>query len=97
MRSREELKAKEDALYEGDEADPVVRAKLDALGFLLGDTDCITDAELDPPQSNEDIDLIIAELRNDRDKVPEYSLFGDPNWRITDAQIQICEWAKGES
>ena len=60
MRDTYLLKTKEDALYEGDSEDPIIRGKLDALGFLLGETDPITDAEVAVPQSDEDLDKLIA-------------------------------------
>ena len=98
MKDKIDLKIKEDELYdsEGGREDPIARAKLDAIGFILGESDPITEAELEPPENDADLDNIIAELKKDRDNIPEYSYFGDPNWRIIDTQIQICEWAKGE-
>jgi len=95
MKDKFELQAKEDALYEGDCEDPIIRAKLDAIGFLLGETATITDEPTAVPQSDEDLDKLIAELGKDKNSVPEYSAFGDPNWRVSDAMIEICEWAKG--
>ena len=96
MKANFELRAKEDALYEGDSEDPIIRAKLDALGFLGGNRDSITDDEGTPvPQSDEDLGKLIAILQTDRGNIREYSAFGDPNWKIIDAQVEICEWAKG--
>ena len=95
MKAKFELKAKEDALYEGDSEDSIIRAKLDTVGFLLGETDPITDEPTDVPQTDEDLDKLIEALKKDKNSVPEYSAFGDPNWRISDAMIEICEWAKG--
>ena len=95
MKAEFELKAKEDALYEGDSEDPIIRAKLDTIGFLLGETDPITDEPTDVPQTDEDLDKLIEVLKKDKNSVPEYSAFGDPNWRVSDAMIEICESAKG--
>ena len=103
MKARIELKAKEDELYDeldGCEEDrceyKVARGKLDAIGFLLGETDPITDDEdASVPQSDEDLDRLIATLKAERENIAEYSFFGDPNWKVCDAQIEICEWAKG--
>lgn len=97
MKDKIDLSLEEDALYEeaGDEPDSITRAKLDAIGFLRGETDCITDEEIEPPKTDEDIDRLIAILRKERGEIAEYSLFGDPNWQMIDAQIEICEWAKG--
>lgn len=97
MKDKIELKNLEnefwDALGEGE--DPIIQGKIDAIGFLLGETDPITDEEVAVPESDEDLDKLIAVLKKERENVPECSLFGDPNWKITDAQIEVCEWAKG--
>lgn len=97
MKDKIDLKLEEAALYEetGDEPDSITRAKLDAIGFLLGEIDCITEEEIKPPQTDEEIDKLIAILRKERAGIPEYSLFGDPSWQMIDAQREICEWAKG--
>ena len=55
----------------------------------------ITDEDVAIPQSDEDLDKLIAILKAEKENIPEYSLFGDPNWQIFNAQIEICEWAKG--
>ena len=97
MKSKIALRIKEDDLYDeaGDGDDPITKAKRDAISFLLGDGDGITEEELPAPQTDADLDNLIAALKRDRESMPEYSMFGDPNWQETDAQIRICEWAKG--
>jgi hypothetical protein len=97
MKDKIDLKIKEDELYDEmppDGDDEITRAKLDAISFLLGEGDPITSAELDSPQADADLDKLIAELKKDRENIPEYSAFGDTNWKCIDAQIKICEWAK---
>ncbi len=94
MKDKYQLKIKEDELWEGDNEDPVTRGKTDAIGFLLGDLDSITDEEIAVPQTDEELDKLIAVLKAEKQSYPEYSYFGDPNWKIVDAQIEICEWAK---
>jgi len=94
MKDKYQLKRKEDELWESGE-DEVTRGKRDAISFLRGELEPITDADVAVPQSDEDLDNLIAILRTEKEGIPEYSLFGDPNWKITDAQIEICEWAKG--
>ena len=100
MKSRAELSQRQDDLYDVfDEAggeSPVIQAKLDATGFLLGETDPIVDGAITPPKTDKDIDDLIARLRDERGTLPRFSAFGDPNWSMIDAQIEICEWAKGE-
>lgn len=98
MKDKYQLKDKEDALYDasGEGDNPIIRGKLDAIGFLLGETDPITDEDVPAPQTDKDLDNLIAILRKERANIREYSAFGDPNWKIIDAQIEICEWAKGK-
>lgn len=97
MKDKIDIKIKLEEL--GDE-DPnfeneSIKAKVDTLTFILGDADPITDEEMEPPTSDAELDQLIEVLRREREEVPRYSFFGDDNWRIVDAQIQICEWAKG--
>ncbi len=96
MKIKSELRIKEEELYNelGESEDPIIRAKLDAIGFLLGETDPITESDCSVPQSDEELDHLITILKEEREKVPKYSAFGDPNWKTTDAQINICKWAK---
>lgn len=99
MKDKYQLKTRQDNICntrDEDYENPILRAKDEALGFLLGDADPITDAEMSVPETDEDLDKLIAQLRQEREGIPAYSAFGDPNWKIIDAQIEICEWAKGE-
>lgn len=48
------------------------------------------------PKTDADLDRIIDTLREDRKNLPEHSTLDEPNWKMIDAQIEICEWAKGE-
>lgn len=99
MRDKIELQIKEEELWDvrGEgEGDPLITGKIDAIGFLQGETDPITDEDVPVPKTNEDLDKLIATLRTERENIAEYSAFGDPNWRVIDAQIEICEWAKGK-
>ena len=41
--------------------------------------------------TRQQIDAEIAKLKAERDTLPEFSFFGDPNWVIIDAQIDILE------
>ena len=95
MRTREELLRKQDELRAKDKEDPIITAQRDAIGFLLGELEPITDEKVAPPQTDEDIDNLIKVLRKEKAEIAEYSFFGDPNWQIADAQIELCEWAKG--
>lgn len=98
MKEKYQLKAKWDDICgarDGDYKNPILRAKDETLGFLLGEADPITDEDMKTPKTDEDLDKLIAVLKAERENIPEYSAFGDPNWRIIDAQIEICEWAKG--
>ena len=93
MKNKYQLKDKENEIWAGDE-DPVNGGRVDAIGFLRGETDPITDEEVAVPETDEDLDNLIAILRKEKENISEYSFFGDPNWKIIDAQIEICEWAK---
>lgn len=99
MKSKTDLKLKEDELWNsiGDEGDgdPVTRGQLDALGWLEGETDPITEEDVAVPTTDQELDNVIAILRKEKEDIAEYSFFGDPNWQVSDAQIEICEWAKG--
>lgn len=97
MKDKIELKIKEEELWDADDGrdDPIIRGQIDAIGFLCGDTDPITNEDIAVPQSDDDLDNLIALLRKEKTQIREYSMFGDPNWLIILAQIEICEWAKG--
>lgn len=42
-------------------------------------------------RSKEEIQKQIDGLKRDKEKLPEYSKFGDPNWQMIDAQLSILE------
>lgn len=42
-------------------------------------------------RSSEAVANQIAGLQRQREKLPEYSMFGDPNWQGIDAQIEILK------
>ena len=99
MKDKRDIERRIDHLYDDlDERspDPVVRAKVEALDFLLGDHDPICEAVLEAPTDDAGIAALIAALNDEKTTVPEYSAFGDPNWRITEGMVEILEWAKGE-
>ena len=97
MKDEYQLHAKEDELWatKGEKEDPILQGKIDAIGFLRGEADPITDADVPMPQTDEDLDRLIVILETEKKGIAEYSFFGDPNWKIIDAQIEICKWAKG--
>lgn len=98
MKNKQSLKLKQNEIYGAnpDLEDPVGRARCDTIDFLLGDGDPITDEDFPVPQSDGDLDELITALRKERKAYPEYSLFGDPNWKMIDVEIEICEWAKSK-
>lgn len=99
MKDKYQLKDREDELWEErseDEGNAILRAQCGALGFLRGETDPVTDAEMETSKTDEDLDKLIAQLQQEKENIREYSAFGDPNWQMLDAQIEICEWAKGK-
>lgn len=97
MRTKLELQQKQNDLYDvmGNRRIPVIQAQLDAIGFILGANDPITDEDMPVPKTNSDLDNVIKQLGKDKKTVPEYSAFGDHNWENIDAQIEIVRWAKG--
>ena len=97
MKDRIELKLKLEELEKEDPdfSSPTTEAKVNAIQFLLEDGDPITEEDMPIPKTDEDIDKLIAILRQERIKLPHYSFFGDDNWTNIDASIEICEWAKG--
>lgn len=98
MRDKYELREKQDAICDerdGDIEDPILQAKDETLGFLLGDMDSPAEAISEPPTTDEEIDKLIEAVRDEYKDLPEFSMFGDPNWEIRDAIIRILEWAKG--
>ncbi|KKN74984.1 hypothetical protein LCGC14_0384860 [marine sediment metagenome] len=75
--------------------DPVELAKYEALGFLLGDMDSPVESITEPPTTDDEINKLIEGVKAEYEGVPEFSMFGDPNWRVRDATIEILEWARG--
>ena len=57
--------------------------------------DSPAEAITEPPTTDEGIDKLIKAVKAEYEGIPEFSMFGDPNWRIRDATIEILEWAKG--
>ena len=80
---------------DGDEEDPVSNAQYEVLGWLLGGSDSPTDDDRPVATSDSDLDAAIAALKLERNNLPEYSMFRDPNWAIIDAQIAELEWCMG--
>ncbi len=74
--------------------DQVQTAQYSLLGWLLGESDPPMDDEMDPPTTDEQLDKAIAVLQAERENIPEYSVFGYPNWKIIDAQVAELEWCK---
>jgi hypothetical protein len=97
MRKEYELRIRQDRLLDSldDNDNPIARAKLEAIDFILGEGDPITNDELPTPKTDEDLDKLIATLEKEKHEVPEYSAFGDPNWKTSEAQIEMVKWAKG--
>ena len=96
MKNKVELRTHEKEIWDDDrmENDPIKRGELDVIGWLLGESDPITDEEIEIPTSDKELDKVIATLKTEKGNIREYSFFGDPNWKIFDAQIEICKWAK---
>ena len=98
MKDKIDISLEENAIYgevTDDEPTPTQRAQLDALGWVKGEADPITDngVEVYGRLATEDeVKQAIEQLKADRKKVPEYSYFGDPNWQMIDAQIEILQW-----
>ena len=94
MKNKYEIKDEIDTTYDlMDEDDPVGRAKIEALDWVLGDADPPADIEGTGKEATEDeIKNCITLLKKDREEIPEYSFFGDPNWKVLDAQIEILQW-----
>ena len=102
MKGDRDLSRKEHDLdYERDDASnetesAVADAKRDTIGWLRGNSYPVAgDWEGEPPKTDADLDKAIAMIQADKAGLPEYSFFGDPNWKIADAQIAILQWAKG--
>lgn len=94
MKDKNEIRVKVHRLVRtaGDPPTAEQRAQIDALDWILGDADPILDDESLIPDSDENIRKAITLLKASKDQYPQYSAFGDPNWRIADAQVEILEW-----
>ena len=94
MRNDYEIKGEIDAIYDlMDEGDPIDKAKAEALDWVLGNCDSPADMDLTGKEATEnEVRKCIELLEADRRDIPEYSFFGDPNWKVLDAQIEILEW-----
>ena len=98
MKSKSELKFKQDRVLgdrDEDWDDPILKAKDETLGFLLGDMDSIVMDIETPPTNNSEIDAMIVSVKKEYENLPEFSVFGDPNWKVRDTMIEMLEWAKG--
>jgi hypothetical protein len=91
MRDKIDVEIRLDEIY-GE--DPQEKAKADALGWILGDSDPITgdDESTGKFATEDEVEKAIESLKNDRKTIPEFSMFGDPNWQQIDAQIEILRW-----
>jgi hypothetical protein len=47
-----------------------------------------------PKRTPEEIAEMIAALEEDRRVLPEFSRFGDPNWKIIDAELAVLRTGK---
>jgi hypothetical protein len=95
MKNLSEIKDEIDSIYDlMDEDDPVGRAEIDALEWVIGQADPpIDDMKGTGKLATEDeIKKCIELLRKERTTLPEYSFFRDPNWRMIDAQIEQLQW-----
>lgn len=94
MKNKRDIERKIDRLYDnaGEQPKPEERARIDALYWVVGQGDPIIDDEEIKPDSDESIRKVIESLKDSKNKYPEFSVFGDPNWRVADAQVEILEW-----
>jgi hypothetical protein len=83
-----------DAYYENEKPDPRVHAQIEALEWVIGQHDSvIDDMEISGrPLTEDEIKQAIVMHCKSKTKLPEYSVFGDNNWRNIDAQIDILNW-----
>ena len=98
MKDKYALRRKQDAVCgerDGDIEDPILQARDETLGFLIGDMESPVESITESPTNNAEIDKLIEAVRAEYEGVPEYSMFGDPNWQVRDAIIEILEWVKG--
>ena len=98
MKDKATIRVKMDAVLDERDEDyenPTLQARDETLGFLLGEADSPVSSIVNPPTSDEDLDHLVKEVKAEYSDLPRYSMFGDPNWKIRDATIEILEWAKG--
>lgn len=98
MKDKYQIKEKQRGILGARDEDidnPILRAKDEILGFLLGDMDSPVESILHPPTNDYEIDELIKEVKVEYEGIPEFSMFGDPNWKVRDAEIEMLEWAKG--
>ena len=43
-------------------------------------------------KSETEIKTMIGKLEAERQRLPEYSVFGDPNWPGIDSRVEALEW-----
>ena len=74
----------------------IAQNQLDILEWINGNMDCPIDGLDTTGQAIDDstIDQAIDLLKKSKGKLPEYSFFGDANWKRIDAQIEILNWVK---
>lgn len=94
MKNERAITRRLNELYDhvGEHPTPEQSGQMDALGWVLGEADSILEDENAKADSDDAIRKAIEELKASKKKYPEYSLFGDPNWRVADAQVAILEW-----
>jgi hypothetical protein len=94
MKDKYAIEERVDHLYDRighDDPSPVERGRINALDWVLGNGDPIGDDE-DAKADEAGIRKVIEELKQTRTKYPRFSTFGDPNWDVADAQVEILEW-----
>ena len=100
MKDQMDLRIKQDKIVGARDEDydnPILQAKDEMIGFLLGEMESPVESIEKPPTTDDDIDALIVALKAEYKDLPEYSLFGDPNWGMRDAGVEILEWAKTET
>lgn len=102
MKDKYQIDARLSRLYDslddvGGE-DPIIQGKLDALDWVSGDADNLISGEVDAGFKEEArITTMIEELIKEKETLPEYSFFGDSNWKLIDAQVEILKWILKET
>jgi len=96
MKDQYDIRKEIDATYElMDEGDDVEKEKINALEWVIGQMDPPTDGIKGTGKlaTEDEVKKCIELLRRERKEIPEYSFFGDSNWKTIDAQIEVLEWA----